>query len=82
MPSRCCVTGCRGNYDATYDQALEKVSVFRFPTDQARRELWLRKIPREGLVVSKRTVVCERHFAPHFIVRVDSVARDDGTDRD
>ena len=36
-------------------------------------------IPREGLVVGARTVVCEKHFVTEFIVRFDSATRADGT---
>jgi len=33
MPEKCCVPGCRGNYQATAEREEEKVSVFRFPKD-------------------------------------------------
>ena len=40
---------------------------------------WIRMIPREGLVVVPKTVVCEKHFADQFVVRYDSAVRPDGT---
>ena len=79
MPDHCCVPGCRGNYRATKDHPFEKVSVFTFPSDPELRSKWLRMIPRENLTVGAKTVVCEKHFAEQFIVRVDSVTRADGS---
>jgi len=74
MPRRCCVTGCRGNYDQK-----ERISVFRFPTDADRRSLWLTKIPREDFVPSSVSVVCARHFSEQFIVKYDTATRPDGS---
>lgn len=79
MPQKCCVPNCRGNYDKTKEYAEDKVSVFRFPSDPELRTKWLRKIPREGLEVNDRTVVCEKHFVPEFIIRVDTATRADGS---
>jgi len=79
MPEKCCVTGCRGNYEATAEYEEEKVSVFRFPKDPELRAKWIRLIPRENLTVHDKTVVCEKHFAQHFILRVDSATRPDGS---
>ena len=79
MPDKCCVPNCRGNYLGTKEHTEEKVSVFGFPTDPERRAKWVRMIPREGLEVNDRTVVCEKHFVPEFIIRVDSATRADGS---
>ena len=79
MPLNCCVPGCRGNYRATNDHPYEKVSVFRFPDDSKMRAKWIHMIPRENLVVSDNTVVCEKHFSPSSIVRVDTATRADGS---
>ena len=70
MPEKCCVPGCRGNYEATAEYEEEKVSVFRFPKDPELRVKWIRLIPRQNLTVHDKTVVCEKHFAQHFILRV------------
>lgn len=75
MPDKCCVPGCRSNYDGEN----EKVSVFKFPTDPERKQLWLDKIPRADFVPSKRSVVCAKHFSDQFIIKVDSVTRPDGS---
>ena len=36
------------------------------------QEKWLRKIPREGLNVSKYTVVCFKHFQERDIIKYDA----------
>jgi len=41
MPEKCCVPGCRGNYQATAECEEEKVSVFRFPKDPELRAKWI-----------------------------------------
>ena len=79
MPDKCCVTGCRGNYRASKEHPEEKVSVFRFPADEEMRAKWIRQIPRQNLIVGPKTVVCEKHFVPEFIIRVDNVTRADGS---
>lgn len=79
MPFHCCVPGCRGNYSKTKETSEERVSVFKFPTDVALRNKWIRAIPRANLEVSNNTVVCEKHFSQQFISRVLTATRDDGT---
>ena len=79
MPEKCCVPGCRGNYEGTAEHDQEKVSIFRFPKDPELRAKWIRLIPRENLFVHDKTVACEKHFAQQFIIRFDSVTRTDGS---
>ena len=80
MPDKCCGTGCRGNHDPTKEYpAFEKVSVFKFPKDIKMRKRWERLIPRENLIINANTVECEKHFSPQFIIRIDSITRDNGT---
>ncbi|CAN8025714.1 unnamed protein product, partial [Ixodes persulcatus] len=55
---RCCVPGCRGNYDNG-----PKVRVFSFPSDKSLKAKWLRSIPRKDFVPTKHSRVCEKHFA-------------------
>ena len=43
------------------------------------RAKWIRVIPRQDLVVHDKTVVGKKHFSEQFIIRVDSVTRDDVT---
>jgi hypothetical protein len=68
------VPGCRGNYDDK-----EKISVFTFPIDPTKRNLWLSKIPRADFQPTTQSAVCARHFSEQFIVRSDSVTRPDGS---
>ena len=80
MPFKCCVPECYGNYDDTKHRIGEKVSVFKFPDDPADLGAkWIRMIPRKDYAITKSTAVCEKHFAPKFIVRVGVVTRPDGS---
>lgn len=54
---RCCVPGCKGNYDRG-----PKVHVFSFPRDVDRKDKWLRAIPRKDFTPSVHSKVCELHF--------------------
>lgn len=74
MPQKCCVPGCKSNYSSQ-----EYVSVFTFPSDPDLKEKWIQQIGRKDYVVNKNSVVCAKHFQPHFVVTVDCVKRDDGT---
>ena len=74
MPNRCCVPGCRGNYDDG-----NRVSVFIFPKESSLREKWIKAIHREDFNPAPRSVVCERHFADSLIIREDTLTRPDGT---
>ncbi|PSN39010.1 hypothetical protein C0J52_14032 [Blattella germanica] len=65
MPDKCCVPGCRGNYESEKDT----VSVFKIPTEEPFRSIWLKSIPRKGWVPGKRAVVCEKHFHPACVSR-------------
>ena len=39
---------------------------------------WLRSIPRQNSEITEYTVICIKHFLPHFIKK-DSVKRPDGS---
>ncbi|KAK8756868.1 hypothetical protein V5799_000430 [Amblyomma americanum] len=54
---RCCVPGCRGNYDNG-----PKVRVLSFPKNEGRRQSWIRAIPRKDFTPSIHSKVCELHF--------------------
>nr|XP_054927547.1 uncharacterized protein LOC129385210 [Dermacentor andersoni] len=61
---RCCVPGCRGNYDNG-----PKVRVYCFPRDEALKKAWLRAIPRKDFTPTAHSRVCELHFhADDFIM--------------
>jgi hypothetical protein len=57
MPRKCCVTGCRGNYDKE-----NKVKVFRLPQNIEERARWMKAISRDNIPDRPDTVVCEKHF--------------------
>ncbi|XP_054712944.1 THAP domain-containing protein 2-like, partial [Uloborus diversus] len=75
MPDKCCVTGCKSNYD----NSNEYFSVFRFPKEPELRDIWIRKIPRKNFVPSARSVVCEKHFADEDVIKFDELPNKDGT---
>ena len=61
MGRKCCVTGCRSNYDPT-----EKISVFRLPKDKDERGRWMKAISPDNRPDSANTVVCIQHFPDGF----------------
>ena len=66
MPEKCCVYGCKANYDSEKNRGLPSVSVFRFPDNESDKQSWIDVIPNEDLRVTKRSVVCERHWPPNY----------------
>lgn len=74
MPRKCCVPGCRGNYDKS-----ESISVFSFPNDTDRRRLWVSKIPRADFEPTRQSVVCAKHFSSKFVLTTNSATRPDGS---
>ena len=64
MPTHCCVPLCtrKGYRD---EETGEKVSYFKFPTEERLKKLWIYAIRRDegkNFQVSKNTKVCSRHF--------------------
>ena len=58
MGRKCCVTGCRSNYE-------EKITVFRLPSAKKNadeRKRWIQAIPRDNIPDSKDTSVCVKHW--------------------
>jgi len=72
MRKKCCAPGCTANYDNTTDY----ISVFCFPSNEARRQQWIRRIPRADFSITKNTVICQRHFEKHFVITEDTVIMD------
>lgn len=75
MPNMCIVPNCTSNYRSS----KERTTSFSFPKDPILKSKWLKNIPRKDYNPGKYAVVCEKHFAPDDIIRVDTVKRDDGT---
>ena len=69
MVNKCCVPGCSSNYASSVNEG--RVTCFNFPSKQELQKQWIKKIPRENLVISKHTVVCVKHFKEEDIVRND-----------
>ncbi|GFN93906.1 THAP domain-containing protein 11 [Plakobranchus ocellatus] len=61
MGRKCCVTGCRSNYDSN-----DKITVFRLPRDKEERQGWKKAIPRDNILDHPNTVVCIKHFPEEF----------------
>lgn len=59
----CFVPGCKSGYRS----CLLKASLFRAPTDAARREIWARQIKRADKELTADCVVCERHFEEQYV---------------
>jgi THAP domain/Transposase protein len=83
MVFKCCVTGCKSNYDSS----SAYVTVYSFPLVNADRlNLWVRKIPRENLVVNKNTRICIKHFEDQFLIKqfeftIDGIKRTEPRER-
>ncbi|KAH9366056.1 hypothetical protein HPB48_007886 [Haemaphysalis longicornis] len=59
----CFVPGCKSGYRSCF----VKASLFRAPTDAARREIWARQIKRADKELTADGVVCERHFEEQYV---------------
>ena len=58
---------CHTNYQSEKNKIsseVNKISVYRFPSDNVEREKWIKAFPNSNLVVFKYTVICELHW--HF----------------
>ncbi|CAH1980476.1 unnamed protein product [Acanthoscelides obtectus] len=78
MPKRCCVPGCKGNYEAELRSTPYR-SVFRFPKNGEFKSKWLASIPRKDWSPSKDSVVCDAHFQQAEIVRTETYVLQDGS---
>ena len=54
MVNKCCVPGCRSNYEIK--KVERSVTFFTFPIEEQLKEKWLRKLPRHNLKLSKPVV--------------------------
>ena len=56
MGYKCCVPGCKSNYDSVSKDGNQKsVSTFGFPKDEQIRQPWIRNIPRDLPNITKHT---------------------------
>lgn len=63
----CYAPGCRSGYART--PKAGKASMFCAPRDAELRKVWQRNLRRLDKPLTERSVVCERHFDPRFIMR-------------
>ena len=68
MPSRCCVGGCKSNYDEEIERTGEVVPVFSFPSlkDRIRkRKQWFVSLPNV-VEDTKCKRICTKHWPVGF----------------
>lgn len=78
MPRRCCVPGCKSNYDSVLKQSKKVISTFSFPKDQHRIVKWTKAIPRKDWIPTKNSVVCANHFIDDHIIRFETFTTPNG----
>jgi hypothetical protein len=60
MPSWCCVTGSKSNYDSSLRNAQNNRGVsVKFPKNEECKQAWLKAIPRKNFIPSASSVVCQ-----------------------
>ena len=74
MPNTCVVPGCKGNYTSKH-----KIPTYKFPKEEDRRALWIRKIQRKNFTPSEHSRVCIAHFSQEHIEYDNGCKRDDGS---
>ena len=62
MPNKCCVTGCRTNY-----QDGPNKPVFKFPDDPELSNKWVGFLNRRDYQISKYSEICINHFEEKYI---------------
>jgi len=65
MVFKCCVTGCKGNYESTNNT----VKIFRLPhkdKNPEERKRWIQAIPRENIPDTSNVFVCENHWPQNY----------------
>ena len=60
MVYRCCVTGCRGNYDTDNNVKISRLPHQKHHLEE--RERWFRAIPRDNIPDGPNTFVWEHHW--------------------
>lgn len=62
MPRKCCVFGCKSNYDS---QEKNPITTYSFPTDPGESERWRKSLPNY-VTITKYTAVCFYHWPANF----------------
>lgn len=79
MPRKCCVPGCKSNYQSTLVNDSKCITTFSFPKEDKRRSQWIRAIPRGKWTPSGCAVVCRKHFNDSDVICFDKLLRPDGS---
>ncbi|KAF2889752.1 hypothetical protein ILUMI_16421 [Ignelater luminosus] len=82
MIRRCCVPGCKSNYDSTRKENSQCITTFSFPKNEDRRKKWIKGIPRKHWTSTVSSVVCCLHFNPEDVIRHDKFLQPDGTQKE
>lgn len=77
MPNKCCIPGCRTNYTSAGCDGRR--SVFQFPSNPARRSLWVENIKRKNFTPTPSSVVCVDHFSKNSFITEDRKVKEDGS---
>nr|CAI5866470.1 unnamed protein product [Callosobruchus analis] len=72
MPKRCCVPGCKSNYDSSLKVESRKSS-FKFSKNELLRKKWIRAIPKKDWISSESQTECCLHFNSYDIVKKDDI---------
>ena len=60
MVYTCCVPECNTGYRSAKN--VEKIAMFRFPSDKEFCRKWIKAIPRKNFNVTNATRICAKHF--------------------
>lgn len=64
----CCIRSC-------VSTNLDKVSLFRFPNDHVRKQVWMKKSHIETSSTKKEYFICGKHFEPRFFTNSKLVSK-------
>ena len=68
MEYKCCVPGCKLNYDSVSKDGNQKsVSTFGFQKDEQIRQQWIKNIPRDLPNITKHTRVCNCNDSTDYL---------------
>ena len=77
MVYKCCVPGCKSNYESAGKEG--RCSTFGFPLDETNHQNWLRNIPRHFENITRNTRVCIKHFEEKDVHTYDLHKNHDGS---
>ena len=66
MVKKCCITGCKSNYDNKKNETIKRIPAFRFPKDPSQKRCWEEAIPFSNLKINLNSVICERHWPAKY----------------